>query len=193
MKRSEFEQQIESMRLRHEQDIAVMNLKHEHALEEMRVHGERSDASHQNHLEAMRVMGEEIRTTISHAKDTMMPLYEHLGPEQTYALLKNQLEQSVAMVTHLGEKALAVAEKKVEADAAARFGKSVEDTLKALTHEVERIYFAGRDDADADADAQAAEYMDLADAMKDSIARAFRDTGREASEDSGSDDDDLVS
>lgn len=193
MKKSEFEQQIELARLRHEQDIAVMNLKHEHALEETRAHGQRSDASHQNHLEAMRVMGEEIRTTISHAKDTMMPLYEHLGPEQTYALLKTQLEQSVAMVTHLGEKALAVAEKKVEADAAARFGKSVEDTLKALTHEVERIYFAGRDDADADAEAQYAEDSAFAGAVKDSLARAFRDAGCEVADTESEDDDDLVS
>lgn len=192
MKKSEFEQQMATMRLRHEQDIAVMNLKHEHALEEMRAHGERSDASHQSHLEAMRVMGEEIRTTISHAKDMLMPLYEHLGSEQTYALLKTQLEQCVAMVTHLGEKALTVAEKKVEADASAKLSRTVEDTMRALIQEVERTYFVGWDDADADArdDGDAA----FAEAMKDSLARAFRDAGCEVSEDTGSDDDDdLVS
>lgn len=159
MKKNEFEQQMEMVRMQHE-----------HALEDLRLR-------HQNRIEAMRVMGEEIRMTLSHAKDTLMPLYEHLGSEQTYALLKTQLEQSVAMFTHLGEKALAVAEKKVEADASTKLSRTVEDTMKMLIHEVERIYFAGRDDGDAAF-------------VKDSLARSFRDAGCEVAEDTGSDDDD---
>lgn len=144
MKKSEFEQQITLQKLQHE--LALERAREEHA----------------HRIQRMRVLGEELRSTFSHARDSLMPMYEHLGSEQSYALLKGQIEQGVALLTHLGERALVVAEKKIEVDGAARLSRNIEDGMKTLLQEVHRIYWAGRDDADADADADDAAFAQVA-------------------------------
>jgi len=194
MKKNEFEQQISLLKIQHELALEKAREEHGQMIESLEIRHAHSNVEHAHQIQMVRVMGEEMRSTISHAKETMMPMYEHLGSEQTYALLKGQIEQGVALVTHLGEKALAVAEKKIEVDGAAKLSRNIEDGMKTLLQEVHRVYWAGRDDADADADEQDAKDAAFADAVRDSIGRAFRDAGCEVAEDSGSDDDDdLVS
>ena len=184
MKKNEFEQQIETLRLRHDHALAELRVRHEHAMEELSARHAHTLALNAHQIEVANAFGAEIRQTISHAKDMMMPLYEHLGSEQTFALLKLQLEQSVAMVSHLGEKALAVAEKKVEADASAKLSRNIEDIMKVLLREVERVYFAGQEDS-------AEGTFDDADFA--SFARDLGYTHPNDPVEEGADDDDLVS
>ena len=99
MKKSDFEQEVERMKLTHALAMEHTKLSHAQAME-------RRTSDHQHHLEVVSQIGEQIRATITTQFGVLMPLYEHLGPEATANQLRLQIEQGVAMVITLGEKAL---------------------------------------------------------------------------------------
>ena len=99
MKKSDFEQEVERMKLTHAHTMERSKLDHAQAME-------RRTSDHQHHLEVVSQIGEQIRATITTQFGVLMPLYEHLGPEATAQHLRLQIEQGVAMVITLGEKTL---------------------------------------------------------------------------------------
>jgi len=91
MKKSDFEQEVERMKLTHALAMEHTKLSHAQAME-------RSAADHQRHLEVVSQIGDQIRASITAQFGALMPLYEHLGPEATANQLRLQIEQGVAMV-----------------------------------------------------------------------------------------------
>jgi hypothetical protein len=172
MKKNEFEQQIAIARMSHENQLALSRVQHEHTMEANTLH-------HQHQIEQIRTMGEEIRETISTHLKSIQPIYELLGGEGTLALLRLQTEQMVAMATYCVEKAAEVAGNKLNADVEAKREVFQRAVVKTLLEEIDKVYFKGRDDADADADDDAA----FAEAVASQVGDALRSRPRYDDED----------
>ena len=133
MKKNEFQQDIERMRVDHAHTMERSKLDHAQAMEHRA-------ADHQRHLEVVSKIGEQIRATITTQFDVLMPLYEHLGPEATASQLRLQIEQGVAMVITLGEKALDARVKIEEARAHRHTATELREAIERALDEEDEAY-----------------------------------------------------
>ena len=142
MKKNEFQQDIERMRVDHAHTMERSKLDHAQAMEHRA-------ADHQRHLEVVSKIGEQIRATITTQFDVLMPLYEHLGPEATANQLRLQIEQGVAMVITLGEKALDARVKIEEARAHRHTATELREAVERALDEEDAAYQGELDEEDA--------------------------------------------
>ena len=142
MKKSDFEQEVERMKLTHALAMEHTKLSHAQAME-------RSAASHQHHLEIVNQIGDQIRTGITTQFGVLMPLYEHLGPEATANQLRLQIEQGVAMVITLGEKALDSLVKIEEARAHRHTATELREAVERALDEEDATYQRELEEEDA--------------------------------------------
>ena len=133
MKKSDFEQEVERMKLTHAHTMERSKLDHAQAME-------RRTSDHQHHLEVVSQIGEQIRTGITTQFGLLMPLYEHLGPEATAQHLRLQIEQGVAMVITLGEKALDALLKIEEARAHRHTATELREAVERALDEEDAAY-----------------------------------------------------
>lgn len=133
MKKSDFEQEVERIKLTHALAMEHTKLSHAQAME-------RSAASHQHHLEVVSQIGDQIRASITAQFGALMPLYEHLGPEATAQHLRLQIEQGVAMVIALGEKALDALVKIEEARAHRHTATELREAVERALDEEDEAY-----------------------------------------------------
>ena len=142
MKKSDFEQEVERMKLTHAHAMEHTKLSHAQAME-------RSAGGHQHHLEIVNQIGEQIRTGITTQFGVLMPLYEHLGPEATAQHLRLQIEQGVAMVITLGEKALDALVKIEEARAHRHTATELREAVERALDEEDATYQRELEEEDA--------------------------------------------
>jgi hypothetical protein len=140
MKKSDFEQEVERMKLTHALAMEHTKLSHAQAMEH-------NAAVHQRHLEVVSQIGEQIRTGITTQFGLLMPLYEHLGSEATAQHLRLQIEQGVAMVITLGEKALDALLKIEEARAHRHTATELREAVERALDEEEAAYRDAQQDA----------------------------------------------
>lgn len=133
MKKNEFDQDIERMSVDHAHTMERSKLDHAQAME-------RRTSDHQHHLEVVSQIGDQIRTGITTQFGVLMPLYEHLGPEATAQHLRLQIEQGVAMVITLGEKALDALVKIEEARAHRHTATELREAVERALDEEDAAY-----------------------------------------------------
>jgi hypothetical protein len=130
------------MKLTHALAMEHTKLSHAQAMEHRA-------ADHRHHLESVAQIGDQIRASITAQFGALMPLYEHLGPEATANQLRLQIEQGVAMVITLGEKALDALVKIEEARAHRHTATELREAVERALDEEDAVYQSELEEEDA--------------------------------------------